>query len=117
MDTHEHWLAVVYLSLHESKMVFTIELALIEVQVELAVVRRQLDHQLALDEFLTLLTIADEALDAAYFQIMGLGEFHQVRQSGHGAVIIENLTNHGSGLNASKVGQIHRCFGVSGAAQ
>ncbi len=82
VDTHQHGMAVVDVALHEREMMLTaIDLAAVEMQVELAVVRGHLDDLLTLHEFLALLAIADEAFDGADLQAVLVREGHEFRQN------------------------------------
>src|SRR6266404_7046991 len=55
-------------------------------------------------------TIAREICDRYHQQIVPLAEFDKVRQTSHGAVVIDDLADHSGGLQSSETCQIDRRF-------
>ena len=86
-------------------------------QTELAVRRVQGALGNALDQGLRLAAVMDQVGNRADFQAMLLGKHQQVRQARHGAVVLHDFANHGSGRQAGHGRQVAAGFGVACAHQ
>ena len=86
-------------------------------QVEVAVRRRQLHDELALDQALALAAVLDEVLDGTHLEAVLAAELAQVRQAGHVAVGGHDLADDGRLLQPGQAGQVDAALGVAGADQ
>ena len=93
-------------------MMRAIERGTIKMEIEIAVVGRQFHHLLALDQFFFQPPISDQALDGADAEAVLFLEFHQLRQPGHRAVIVQDFAENTGGLQTSHAREIDRRFGV-----
>lgn len=92
-------------------------LAFVADQLELPIVGRQIDRHEALDLTFALQSMLDEFGDRDNLEIMLLAEGEQFRDTGHGPVLVHDLTDHGRRFQARQTGQIDRSFGLPGADQ
>ena len=95
-------------------MVPPIELRAIQVQIEVAVVSRQLHDLLQLHELFAKTAIGDQTLDRANPQTMFFAKLHQFRQTRHCAIGVQNFAKHSRRLQARHCCQIDSGFGVPG---
>ena len=86
-------------------------------QIEIAIVGRHLHDLLQLDQLFALAAIRDQALDRANAQPVFVVKFHQLRQSRHRPVVVQDLAEHARGLQSRHSCQVDRGFGVTGAPQ
>ena len=117
MHADERGLASFDVAFHEGHMMNPVEMALVEVQFELAVIRGHIDDFDALDELFTLAAVGDEIGDAANLEFVLLGELQQIRQPGHGAIGIHDFDEHTGFAKSGETGQIRGGFRVACAAQ
>ena len=61
--------------------------------------------------------VGDEVADRAELQPVLAAEVLQLRQPGHGAVVVEDLAEDAGGVQAGELGEIDGGLGVAGAAQ
>ncbi len=59
--------------------------------------------------------IADQVGDREHFQAMRFAEFNELRNAGHGAVVIHHFADHARGVEAGDARQIDGSFRLSGA--
>ena len=59
--------------------------------------------------------VLDQVGNGADLQAMDRGKFQQIRQAGHGAVVLHDLADHRCRRAAGHGGQIAAGFGVAGA--
>jgi len=84
---------------------------------ELAVRRAQRPFTDALDQRFVAAAVLDQVRDGADLQAVLLGEHLQVRQAGHGAVVVHDLADHRGRRQARHARQVAAGFGVAGAHQ
>ena len=89
----------------------------IEMEIEIAVIGRQFYHLLELDEFFAFPSIRDQTLDGANFQRVLLAELHQLRQTRHRSVVVQNFAEHTGWLQSGKLGKIDRRLRVTCSTQ
>lgn len=89
----------------------------VEVEIEIAVVGRQNNRLLFLDEAFAFPSVGDEVLDRAHFEAVLALEFNQVRQSRHRAVILHDLTNHPRGVESGEAREVDRGLGVASSTE
>ena len=89
----------------------------IQMQIEIAVIGRHLDDFDLLDQFLARLPVLDQVGDRADFQAVLPGEFQQLRQPRHCAVVVHDFADDADGAAAREARQIHGGLGVAGALQ
>src|SRR5262245_55621571 len=77
--------------------------------------RRQLDAQLATNEFFALAAELDKVLNRAHLEAVVLAEFAQLRHPRHAAVGLQNLADDCRGLKARQPRQIRASFRVAGS--
>ena len=82
----------------------------IEMQIEVAVVRRQFHDLLRLDQFFLEASVRDQALDRADAQPVFFAELHQFRQTRHGPVVVQNFAENAGRLEPRHPRQIDRRF-------
>ena len=86
-------------------------------QIEVAVVSRQLYDLLQLHELFAKTAIGDQTLDRANPQTMFFAKLHQFRQTRHCAIGVQNFAKHSRRLQARHCCQIDSGFGVPCASQ
>src|SRR5262245_825770 len=84
-------------------------------QVKVAMPRRQLDSQLALNELLTLSTIFNKRLDGAHLQAVLPAELAQLRHSGHSAISLQYLANDSRLLKCRQPRQVNAALSMAGS--
>ena len=89
----------------------------IHVQIEIAVIGRQFHHLLPLDQFLLQTAVGDQTLDRADAQLVFFPELHQLGQTRHRSVVVQDFAKHAGRLQARHPGEIDRRFRVTRAAQ
>ena len=117
MHPNERRLVGVDRSLYESQMVLLIHGGPVEEHLEFAEVGRHLDLLLSVDKFLALAAIGDEILDRADLELMDFAKLEEVRQAGHGAVLVENLADDSGGIETGKTSQINARLRMARTAQ
>ena len=101
-------------ALHQSDMLGILDLVDVDHHAELAAVLAvQHGFQRALDDRLGPAAIGDQVGDGADLQPVELGELHQIRQPGHGAVVVHDLADHAGRVHPRHARQIDRRFRVS----
>ena len=93
----------------------TVQSGPIQVQHELPVI---CGHQDCFDEFHQFLsgsTVENQVFDRAHPQFVSTREAAQLRESGHGTVVIHDLTNDANWLETSELSEIHGGLGMAGA--
>ena len=86
-------------------------------QIEIAVIRRHFHDLFALDQFFADPTMRDQTLNGANAEAVFFTEPHQLRQTRHRAVVMQNFAEHPGRLQSGHGGQINCRFGVTSAAQ
>ena len=86
-------------------------------ETEVAVAAGDLLLGYALDQGFVLAAVMDQVGDGADLEAVLVRELKQVRQPGHGPVILEDLADHRGRLHAGQLGKIATGFGVAGAHQ
>ena len=86
-------------------------------QIEIAVISRHFYNLFQFHQLFADAAVRDQALDGANAQGMLLAELHQLRQSRHRAIVVQNLAKHSSRLQPGHTCKIDRRLGVSGAPQ
>ena len=89
----------------------------IQVKIEIAVIGRQFHDLLALDQFLAQPAVSDQTLDRADPQLVFFPELHQLRQSRHRPVVVQDFAKHAGWLQTRHAREIDCRFGVSRAPQ
>ncbi len=101
-------------ALHQGDMLGILDLVDVDHHAELAAVLAvQHGFQRALDDRLGPAAVGDQVGDGADLQPVELGELHQIRQPGHGAVVVHDLADHAGRVHPRHARQIDRRFGVS----
>ncbi len=103
---------------HEGQVLDLIDPVLVGDDAPLLAIRTGIEPLLhPFDQFFGSAAMRDQIGDGAEFEIMPLRESHQIRQPGHGAVIVHDLADDAGGDKAGKAGDVHRCLGMAGADQ
>ena len=105
------------LSFHQRQMMLSIQLGAVEIQIEVAVLARQLHDLHPLHQLLACSPVFDQCFNRANLQPVFLREINQLRQPRHRAVVAHDFANHADGPAACQLHQVHRCFRVPGALQ
>jgi len=84
---------------------------------EIAELGAEAAFRLAVDEALGVEPVADEVCDRDHFQGVALAELFQLRDAGHGAVIVHDFADDAAGAQSSQAGQVDHGLGLSGAHQ
>ena len=61
--------------------------------------------------------VGDQVGDGGDLEPVGLREVDEIRQPGHGAVVVHDLADHAGGIKSREPRDIHGSFGVAGAYQ
>ena len=117
VHAHQRRLVLVDVAFHERKMVLAIKLRPIQMQIEIAVLSRQLYDLLELHELFPETAVSDQTLDGTNAQSMFFVELHQLWQTGHGAVIVQDLAKNSRWLQACHTCHVDRGFGMSCPSQ
>ena len=94
-----------------------VEFRTIKMQIEIAVIGRHFHDLFALDQFFPHPPMRDQTLDGANAQAVFFAEPHQLRQTRHRAVVMQNFAEHPGRLQSGHGGKINCRFGVTSAAQ
>ena len=117
MNARQHRTAARDLALDQSHVMVALEPALVEMELESPLGRRQRDgHQTPHEQFL-LATMGDEVLDREDPQVVLLAEALEIGQAGHAPILAQDLAYRGDRLKAGQRAQIGSGLGVAGAAQ
>jgi len=117
MDAHQHGLIVVELPLDQGEMVMVVDLALINVEGEMAEFARQVGGSDALDQDLMAPAVFNHRLDGDDAQAELPGQLEEDGQARHGAVFIHDLAEYAGRIGCGRLRKIHHRLGVAGAAQ
>ncbi len=118
VHAHQHRLRPADIALNEGQMLDAIDLALIGHHAPDAAGKAgNLALLDALDQPLGTAAMGDQVRDGAELDVMALGEGDQIRQAGHGAVIVHDLADHAGGGEPGQAGDVHRSLGMAGAHQ
>ena len=98
-------------------MVLPVDGGEVKVEVELAEVGRHADDLLAGDELFALPAKLDELLDGAELEFVFFREAAQLREAGHRAVVVHDLTYDAHRPAAGETGEVHRRLCVAGALE
>ena len=115
VDAHQRRFVLVDLAFYQREMMLAIELRAVEVQIEIAIIGRHFYDLFQFYQFFADAAVCDQALDGANAEAMLLAELHQLRQSSHRAIVVQNLAKHSSRLQRSHACKVDRRLGVSGA--
>ena len=117
VHAHERRFGFRDLPFHEREMMGVIDRRAIHVQIEIAVIGRQFHHLLAHDQFLLQTAMGDQALDRADPQLVFFLELHQLRQTRHRSVVVQDFAEHTGRLQARQPRQIDCRLRMTGAPQ
>src|ERR1700722_14685209 len=118
---HQDWFRVdlrAHLASNQRQVTFSpVHFALIGDHAELAETRRHYRFRNAEDITLVLQTETDQLRYGQHFQLMLITELHQVRNTGHGAVIVHDLADHSRGNQPRHPREVDRSFSLAGTHQ
>jgi len=117
MHAHQHALLSGGIPLHQRNVVLAVGLRPVEVQPEVAIVRRHVDGLHALHQLLTRAPVLDEVRNRAKLQPMLARKRPQLGQARHRAVVVHDLADHARWVQASQPRNINRSLGMAGAHQ
>ena len=117
VHAHERGVGLRDVSFDQGEVMFAIDGAPVEVQLEVAEVRGEMDDLFSLDEFFLSAAVGDEVGNAAHFELVVLLELDEFGQARHGAVCVQDFTENTGGMEAGHPGQVHGRLGVASAAE
>ncbi len=117
MDAHKGGFRRGYFPLHQRDMVHAIDQRAVKVEVEIPEVRGHENSLLAFDQSLALAAMCDQVLDRTHFKSVLAFEFDQIRQTGHGSVLLHDLADDSGGIESGKLGEIDSRLGMPSAAE
>ena len=117
VDAHEHILLAAHIALDDGDVALIVELVLIGVDAEVAVLAREVDVGDLMHEVLRALAVLDERLDRDHVEAVLLGEFLEARRAHHVAVIVHDLAAEARRIKAREAREVRRRLRVAGAAQ
>ena len=97
MDAHEHVLLAAHIALDDGNVALVVELVLVGVDAEVAVLAREVDVGDLVHEVLRALAVLDERLDRDDVEAVLLGELLESRRAHHVAVIVHDLAAEACG--------------------
>ena len=116
VHAHEHRFVSGNVAADEREVFAVADLVGIDANLKLAAIAaHDLRGDDEIDELLVAAAIADEVADRGDLQPVLLGELHEVRHSGHGAIVVHDLADHARGVEAGEPRDIDRSLGVAGA--
>ena len=118
VHAHQHRLARADISLDHCQMLDLIDLTLVRDHPPVVAVRRA--HKPLFHGFhqpLRGAAVGDKVGDGAELEIMALRVGHQIRQTGHGAVVVHDFADHAGGGQPGQTGDVHCGFRMAGADQ
>lgn len=117
MHPDQRRLALRDLPFHKRQVMRVIDGRAIHVEIEIPVIGRQFHHLLAHDQLLAQATMRDQTLDRADPQLVFLFELHQLRETCHRAVVVQDFAKHAGRLQPRHPREINRRFSVASPAQ
>src|SRR6266536_5567491 len=117
VDAYQRWFVLVDLAFHEREMMLAIELRAVQMQIKVAVISRHFYDLFQFHQLFADAAVRDQVLDGANPQAMLPAELHQLRQSRHCTIVVQNLAKHSSRLQTSHARKVDRRLGMPGAAQ
>ena len=117
VDADERGFFRVDVAFHQRKMVRVVHDRAVHVQIEIAVIGRELDDLFALDEPLVFAAVGDEILDGCDFEPVLFLESHQLGHAGHRSIVVHDFADDPGGLQPCELGEIDGGFGVARALE
>ena len=114
VDTGQHGILAGNIAHRQRQMHLIVHFRLVEMQFEIAVIRRQIDRFHALDKLFRLSAVCNDISNGAKFQTEFLFEDHQVIHTRHIAVIFRDLADHPGRSQPRQTGKVNRRFRVTG---
>ena len=117
VDAHEHVLLAAHIALDDGNVALVVELVLVGVDAEVAVLAREVDVGDLVYEVLRALAVLDERLDRDDVEAVLLGELLESRRAHHVAVIVHDLAAEACRIEAREAREVRRRLRVASAAQ
>ena len=117
MYAHEDWLIFLPLALDECEMLLPVTLLTEGDDAEMTVFGRHVDFLAHLDERFLAETVGYEVLDGDNLQLVLMGEDLQLGHAGHGAIVVHDLHECASRVEACQFTEVDGGFGMSAATQ
>ncbi len=117
MHAHQRFAVRTNLALDQRQMHVIRSAVGVSVQGEFAMHRLDRLRQGALDQRLVAAAVVNQIGDGADLDVVRAGEFDQIGQTRHRAVVLEHFANHRCRLKPGQLGEIATGFGMSGAHQ
>ena len=117
MDADEHVVGALDVAVHERDVVLARQLLAEGDRLELAVLRRQPDGDLARDQLLVAAPVLDQVGDADELQLVARAVRDQVGDAGHRPVLVHDLADDPGGVQAGQAREVDRRLGLARAAQ
>src|SRR5438105_12313658 len=94
-------------------MMCAVELRPIKMQIEFTIVVRQPHNLLALNELFSTPPMSNQVLDCADSESVFFTDLHQLGQTRHRPVIVQNFAKDAGGFEAGHGGEVNCRFGVT----
>src|SRR5580698_3995516 len=86
-------------------------------QIKITIVGGEIYDFDTLDEFLALAAVFDEVLDGTNLELVFAGEFDELRQPGHGAVVVHDFAEDADGPAIGEGDEVDDGLGMAGALE
>jgi hypothetical protein len=117
VNPHQCWLSGADLAFNESDVVHAINEGAVEMEVEIPVVGGHVNRLFMLHELLAFAAVSDEVLDGTHFEPVFLFEADEIRQAGHGAIVLHDFANDSGGIESGEARKIDGGLGVTSTAK
>src|ERR1022692_4258936 len=114
VHAHQHVFTSSNLAEHQRQVHLRKDVARVNDGLEVAEFRAQASLGLAANEALGLQTVADEVGHRDHLEVVAPAEFAELRDAGHGAIVVHDFADDAAGPQSGQAGEIHHGFRLTG---